>query len=176
MSSCAGDLLTAQGDVFLSPLCRLLADTPGPAERVLDGNGHKLVLPTGIDAQERLPLILVGAGTTLQLRNITIVHSSSLAACLHLGAGMCARPVMIRASKHMVEQPKMRCLTLILHETNPHPRREPDACPQHLTQILVLLSRVAVHCSPRRQREPVGWTRGQHDHVAWAGSLRRSLA
>ncbi len=87
MLSSAGDLLTAQGDIFLSPLCRLLADTPGPAERVLDGNGHKLVLPTGLDAQERLPLILVGAGTTLQLRNITIVHSPALAACLHLGAG-----------------------------------------------------------------------------------------
>ena len=87
MLSSAGDLLTAQGDIFLSPLCRILADTPGPAERVLDGNGHKLVLPTGIDAQERLPLILVGAGTTLQLRNITIVHSPALAACLHLGAG-----------------------------------------------------------------------------------------
>ena len=55
---------------------------------MLDGRGHKLVLPTGVDAQERLPLILVGAGNTLQLRNITIVHSSSLAACLHLGAGV----------------------------------------------------------------------------------------
>ena len=76
-----------KGDIFLSPSCRLLADTPGPAHRVLDGRGHRLVLPTAVDAQERLPLIVVGAGKTLQLRNITIVHSTSLAACLHLGAG-----------------------------------------------------------------------------------------
>ena len=83
----AGEITSVKGDIFLSPSCRLLADMPGPAQRVLDGRGHRLVLPTGVDAQERLPLILVGAGKTLQLRNITIVHSSSLAACLHLGAG-----------------------------------------------------------------------------------------
>ena len=83
----AGEVTSAKGDIFLSPSCRLLADMPGPAQRVLDGRGHRLVLPTGVDAQERLPLILVGAGKTLQLRNLTIVHATSLAACLHLGAG-----------------------------------------------------------------------------------------
>ena len=99
----AEELTTIKGDIFLSPLCRLLADTPGPAERVMDGRGHKLVLPAGVDAQERLPLILVGAGNTLQLRNITIVHSSSLAACLHLAAGTyCATP---GHEKRMSEQP-----------------------------------------------------------------------
>ena len=99
--SSAGELTTAKGDIFLSPLCRLLADTPGPAERVLDGDGHRLVLPAGIDAQERLPLILVGAGTTLQLRNITIVNTSSLAACLHLGAGANLRSVVAGKGAHV---------------------------------------------------------------------------
>ena len=37
--------------------------------------------------EEGLPLILVGAGKTLQLRNVTVHGAASLPACLHLGAG-----------------------------------------------------------------------------------------
>ena len=45
------------------------------------------MLPEGLGASEALPLILVGEGKTLLLRNVTIVHAASLAACLQLSAG-----------------------------------------------------------------------------------------
>lgn len=87
VAGCADPVYTATADVYLSPSCRLLADGPGPGDRIYDGGGHRLVLPKGVDAEERLPTILIGAGKTLQLRNVTILHASSLAACLHLGPG-----------------------------------------------------------------------------------------
>jgi hypothetical protein len=46
------------------------------------GNVEGVVQP-----EEGLPLILVGAGKTLQLRNVTVHGAASLPACLHLGAG-----------------------------------------------------------------------------------------
>jgi len=45
------------------------------------------VLPEGLGAGDALPLILVGEGKTLLLRNVRIVHAGSLAACLQLSAG-----------------------------------------------------------------------------------------
>ena len=36
---------------------------------------------------EALPLVLVGAGKSLALRNVRLVHAASLGACLQLGAG-----------------------------------------------------------------------------------------
>ena len=40
-------------------------------------------------ASDPLPLILIGSGRTLQLRNVKVVYAASLAACLQLGAGEC---------------------------------------------------------------------------------------
>jgi hypothetical protein len=40
-----------------------------------------------VQPEEGLPLILVGAGKTLQLRNVAVLGAASLPACLHLGAG-----------------------------------------------------------------------------------------
>ncbi len=87
---------------------------------MLDGRGHQLVLPTGVDAQERLPLILVGAGKTLQLRNITIVHSSSLAACLHLGAG-----AQLTHFRSPVSNDWRQCMSKS-HLAQPQPDLNPD--------------------------------------------------
>jgi vacuolar protein sorting-associated protein 13A/C len=43
---------------------------------------------TAVQPEEGLPLILVGAGKTLQLRTVTVLGAASLPACLHLGAGV----------------------------------------------------------------------------------------
>lgn len=45
------------------------------------------MLPRGLPSGEALPLILVGPGKTLRLRNTVVVHSNSLGVCLQLGAG-----------------------------------------------------------------------------------------
>ena len=45
------------------------------------------MLPADIATDERLPLIIVGAGKTLQLRNVVISGAMSLPSCLHLGPG-----------------------------------------------------------------------------------------
>lgn len=76
-----------QKDVWLSPAVRILADAPGTAAIELDGNGHRLILPSREHLNEMLPLILVGAGRTLKLRNVTVVNAESLAACIQLGPG-----------------------------------------------------------------------------------------
>ena len=52
-----------------------------------DGQGRRLVLPQDISVDEPLPLILIGPGRTLQLKNVKLVHAASLPACLQLGAG-----------------------------------------------------------------------------------------
>jgi hypothetical protein len=41
----AGDVHEAEGDLYLCPSVRLLADTPGACSYVYDGKGHRLVLP-----------------------------------------------------------------------------------------------------------------------------------
>jgi hypothetical protein len=41
---------TAEGDLFLSPQCRVLADAPACDDYVYDGAGHRLVLPDDIKA------------------------------------------------------------------------------------------------------------------------------
>lgn len=82
-----GSELVATSDLHLSPLCRLLVDGAGPAERVYDGGGHRLVLPTGMEGQESTALVVLGAGKTLRLKNVLVVNAASLAAAVHLGAG-----------------------------------------------------------------------------------------
>ena len=42
---------------------------------------------TCVPADEPLPLILVGQGRTLRLRNLRLVNAASLAACLQLAPG-----------------------------------------------------------------------------------------
>lgn len=63
--------------------------------RILTLNYHAPLAPSlcGFDLQpeEHLPLILVGAGKTLQLRNVTVLGAASLSACLHLGPGEALR-------------------------------------------------------------------------------------
>lgn len=56
--------------------------------------GHRIVLPEDIGVAEDLPLVVIGAGKALLLRNVTIVQAASLTSCLKLGAGaqLIARP------------------------------------------------------------------------------------
>ena len=49
--------------------------------------GHRIILPEGINIAEPLPLIVIGAGKQLVLKNVLIVHADSLPACLQLGPG-----------------------------------------------------------------------------------------
>ncbi|KAK9819963.1 hypothetical protein WJX72_004515 [[Myrmecia] bisecta] len=77
----------ARGDFYLSPESRLLADAPDLEDYVYDGKGSRLILPDGIGMEAPLPLIIVGAGKTLILRNVKIVYAASLPACLQLGPG-----------------------------------------------------------------------------------------
>ncbi len=102
-----GPVYRAQGDLFLSPESRLLADchvlegdntTNTPTNTlsssnntttfVYDGQGHRLVFPPAhATEQQAVPLVLVGAGRTLQLRNVRVVHASSLPHCVQLAPG-----------------------------------------------------------------------------------------
>lgn len=93
----------ADADLWLSPRCRLLADSPTATDFVYDGAGHRLVLPEGLAEGEALPLILVGAGKSLALRNVRVVHAASLGACLQLGAGRGPLPA-VPASPVLAEQ------------------------------------------------------------------------
>lgn len=83
----------AHGDLYLSPESRLLADSahcegPAPAVFTFDGHGHRLVLPPpSAVEQQAVPLILVGPGRTLRLRNVRVVHAASLPRCVQLAAG-----------------------------------------------------------------------------------------
>lgn len=47
----AEPVTTAEGDLFLSPQCRLLADAPAHADYVYDGAGHRIILPDNIKAR-----------------------------------------------------------------------------------------------------------------------------
>ncbi|KAL4443584.1 hypothetical protein ABPG75_011321 [Micractinium tetrahymenae] len=82
-----GEPRAAEGDLFLCPAVRLLADTPGVCSYEYDGRGHRLVLPDKDHLDEQLPLILIGPGRTLRLRNVKVVNSASLAVCLQLSSG-----------------------------------------------------------------------------------------
>ena len=84
----AGTPFKADRDLWLSPEARLLADSPGVEDFVYDGQGKRLVLPQDISVDEPLPLILIGPGKTLQLKNLKLVYAASLPACLQLGPGM----------------------------------------------------------------------------------------
>ncbi|KAK9827173.1 hypothetical protein WJX74_009221 [Apatococcus lobatus] len=77
----------AESDVWLSPECRLLADAPGVEDFVYNGQGHRLLLPEGIQMADPIPLIVVGYGKTLILTNVKIIHAASMHACVDLASG-----------------------------------------------------------------------------------------
>jgi hypothetical protein len=78
---------TAAAHLWLSPEYRLVADAPGTDEFVYDGAGHALVLPRAVPPAERVPLIIVGRGKTLRLRNVRVANAGALAGCLSIAAG-----------------------------------------------------------------------------------------
>lgn len=86
---CAGDEYKATKDLWLCPQSRLLADSPEGAEFVYNGQGHRLILPEGLHEGEALPVIIVGIGKSLQLKDVKLVHAASLPACIQLGSGKC---------------------------------------------------------------------------------------
>ena len=77
----------APDHLWLSPEYRIIADAPGVEEFVYDGRGHALVLPAALPAMEHVPLIVVGRGKVLRLRNVRVGNRGALAACLSLGPG-----------------------------------------------------------------------------------------
>ena len=78
----------AEGDLWLCPEVRLLADGPdAPEDVIYDGCGHRIVLPSDVSPDDPVPLILIGAGRTLLLRHVRIVHAASLPACMQLSPG-----------------------------------------------------------------------------------------
>ena len=103
-SECAPITKAPASRVALSPAQRLLADAPGGEDEVVyDGGGGILILPPTQQSAQMLqtagdsiatstPLILVGAGRTLRLRNVTLVRAYTLDAHARLapGARICA--------------------------------------------------------------------------------------
>ena len=83
----AGTEYRATRDLWLSPQSRLLADSPEGADFIYDGQGHRLILPEGLHEGEALPLIIIGGGKSLQLKDVKLVHAASLPACIQLGSG-----------------------------------------------------------------------------------------
>ncbi|KAK9858457.1 hypothetical protein WJX84_002370 [Apatococcus fuscideae] len=77
----------AESDVWLSPECRLLADAPDVEDFVYNGQGHRLLLPEGIQMADPIPLIVVGSGKTLILKNVKVIYASSMHACIELASG-----------------------------------------------------------------------------------------
>jgi len=56
-------------------------------EFVYDGQGHAIALPRTVPATERVPLIVIGRGKALRLRNVRVANAEALAGCLALGPG-----------------------------------------------------------------------------------------
>jgi len=77
----------APDHLWLSPEYRIIADAPGLQEAVYDGRGHALVLPAAVPSIEHVPLIVVGRGVTLRLRNVKVVNQAGLASVLSLAPG-----------------------------------------------------------------------------------------
>ena len=84
---CVGEEYKATKDLWLSPQSRLLADSPEASDYVYNGQGHRLILPEGLHEGEALPLILIGVGKSLQLKDVKLVHAACLPACIQLGSG-----------------------------------------------------------------------------------------
>jgi hypothetical protein len=77
----------APDHLWLNPEYRIIADAPELKEVVYDGQGHGLVLPAAVPSIEHVPLIVVGRGVTLRLRNVKLINQASLAGVLSLAPG-----------------------------------------------------------------------------------------
>ena len=53
----------------------------------MTARAHRLILPEGLHEGETLPLIIIGGGKSLQLKDVKLVHAASLPACIQLGSG-----------------------------------------------------------------------------------------
>lgn len=78
---------TATDHLWLSPMNRMLADSPVCDEYIYDGAGFSIILPTELDISSELPLLVLGSGIKLRFKNVTIYNSSSLSACLSMKPG-----------------------------------------------------------------------------------------
>lgn len=78
---------TAIDHLWLSPMNRLLADSPACDEYVYDGAGYSIILPAELDIDSELPLVVLGSGATLRFKNVSIFNSQSLPACLSMRPG-----------------------------------------------------------------------------------------
>ena len=76
---------SADADVELSPAVQLFADSADAGMFTFNGNGNYLVLPKS--PKHKLPLIVVGSGKTLRLKNVSIVNSGSLPRVVDIKAG-----------------------------------------------------------------------------------------
>ena len=107
-----------------------MADLPGVEDFVYDGQGKRLVLPQDISVDEPLPLILLGPGKTLQLKNLTLVHAASLPACLQLGAG---EHYSLDTLTQFVNSPTSGFVPVATDSMGPYP------CCCHQTQAAMLM-------------------------------------
>ena len=117
-------------------------------------------------ASDPLPLILIGSGRTLQLRNVKIVYAASLAACLQLGAGEC-----LSSNQPVVLVQHQQCMRGSHHKTSMQAdtfliSRHPRVCLRLSAQpcrlwsgvylagltVLWLVRRRSAHRPPWRQR------------------------
>ena len=80
-------MTTATDHLWLSPMNRMLADSPVCNEYIYDGAGFSIILPTELDISSELPLLVMGSGVTLRFKNVTIYNSNSLSACLSMKPG-----------------------------------------------------------------------------------------
>ena len=84
MCSIGEGVTTLRDHLWLSAEHRLLADSPACTQATLDLSGHSLVLPPDLTLNTPMPLVVVGAGTTLRIRNGTVYNADSLSACVSL--------------------------------------------------------------------------------------------
>lgn len=80
-------MTVASDHLWLSPSNRLLADDPSIKSYTYDAAGHTITLPPNVTSGADLPLIVLGADTTLRIVNARIHNARSLSACLSLAPG-----------------------------------------------------------------------------------------
>ena len=76
---------SADADTELGPAVQLFADSADAGMFTFNGNGNHLVLPKS--PKHKQPLIVVGSGKTLRLKNVSIVNAGSLPRVVDIKAG-----------------------------------------------------------------------------------------
>ncbi|QDZ20283.1 vacuolar protein sorting-associated protein [Chloropicon primus] len=76
----------AGGDIYLSPVTRICAMGATSDTFVFDGSGFSLVFPEEVAESRKVPLIFVGPGKTLLIRNTVIVNFSQMSNYVELMA------------------------------------------------------------------------------------------